>query len=261
MEINRPADLRNILRRRMSGFTLVELLVSMAIVGIVLGAIYSVFISQSRTASVQEQVVTMQKNLRSAIYFIEREVRMAGYNPTQASGEEVGGDIDCDSTDDFVQATDPANDPLDASYTAMTDESAAIGIQDAQIATLTFSRDLNGNGSRCPSESDENITYALNGLFLEKNGTPIAENIEAVYFEYLDADGNVTTSIGNVRQVVISVVGRTARPDAHYTDAHYTESKSYKSPLNTPVFTVPSGAEHYRRRLLSVQVDVRNIGS
>jgi type IV pilus assembly protein PilW len=242
--IDRSADIRNFFRQRMSGFSLIELLVSMAIVGIVLGAIYSIFITQSRTASVQEQMVTMQKNLRSAIYFMEREVRMAGYNPTAVISGGVGDDIDCDGTNDPSQSDNPA--------TLMADESESIGIKNAQTNTLTFSQDLNGNGDTC--DSDESITYALNGLMLERDSTPIAENIEVVYFEYLDADGNVVTSIGNVRQVVISVVGRTVRPNANYTDTN-----SYQSLLGTTVFTVPAGAEHYRRRLLSVQVEVRNL--
>lgn len=245
LAVVRSGDIREISRWRRSGFTLVELLVSMAIVGIVLSAIYSLFISQSRTASVQGQVVSVQQNLRAAIYFMEREVRMAGYNPTGVDSGGAGEDIDCDGTDD------PSQD--DDSATLMTDESEAFGIKNAQTSTLTFTQDLNGNGDTC--DGDESITYALNGLMLEKNGTPIAENIEAIYFEYLDAAGTVVTSIGSIRQVVITVVGRTARPDADYSDTN-----SYQSQLGTTVFTVPTGAENYRRRLLSVQVECRNIG-
>lgn len=231
-------------RGRSSGFTLVEVLVSMAIVGIVLGAIYSLFISQSRTASVQEQVVTMQQNLRAAIYFMEREVRMAGYNPARVTAGGAGQDIDCNGTDDPSQSDDSA--------TLMTDESEAIGIKNAQAGSLTFSRDLNGDGDSC--DSDESITYVLNGAMLEKNSTPIAENIETLLLEYLDSAGNPASTFGAIRQVVLTVVARTDRSDVNYTD-----STSYQSQTGAAV-AVPSGQEHFRRRLLSVRVECRNLG-
>jgi len=240
----RSLDIAKEPRQQMAGFTLVELLISMAIVGVVLGSIYSLFISQSRNAAVQEQVTSVQQNLRAAIYFMERELRMAGYNPTGVTAGGVGEDIDCNGTSDPSQS--------DNSATLMTDESESIGLKNVQTGTLTFTQDLNGDGDTC--DGDESIVYALNGLMLERNSAPIAENIEAIYFEYLDADGTVVTSIGNIRQVVITVVGRTARSDADYSD-----NNTYQSLLGTTVFTVPSSARHYRRRLLSTQVDCRNI--
>ncbi|MEJ2202244.1 MAG: hypothetical protein P8X63_14680, partial [Desulfuromonadaceae bacterium] len=121
------------------------------------------------------------------------------------------------------------------------------------------------DGDTC--DPDERITYKrqeVDGVWMlvrERNNVsgelpmPIAENIEAVFFEYLDGDGAVVTSIGSIRQVVITVVARTARPDANYTDTN-----SYQSLLGTTVFTVTPAVEHYRRRLMSVQVECRNIG-
>ena len=80
-------------KRTSRGFSLVEVLVALAIFGVVMGSIYSLYISQSRSAMTQEEVVTLQKNLRAAVYFMERDLRMAGYNPTQASADEAGQDI------------------------------------------------------------------------------------------------------------------------------------------------------------------------
>ena len=235
-------------KRTSRGFSLVEVLVALAIFGVVMGSIYSLYINQSQSAMIQEEVVTLQKNLRAALFYMEQDLRMAGYNPEQLSGDEAGEDIDCDGTDDAVQNDNTA--------TAMTDESAKIRFKEAQTSTLSFTLDLNGDGDTCDAE--ETVSYTLNdpnpdGL-LRRNGSPIAENIESIYFEYLTAGGAVATTIGDIRQVVVTAVVRTANPDPKYTD-----SNSYQSLLGTTVFTIPAGAVHFRRQLLSTRVECRNL--
>jgi type IV pilus assembly protein PilW len=68
------------------GLTLVELLVAMAISGIVAGAIYTAFQSQQKSYLVQDQVAEMQQNLRAAMDIMVREIRMAGYDPQSSNG-------------------------------------------------------------------------------------------------------------------------------------------------------------------------------
>lgn len=60
------------------GFTLIEILVSLAILGIVLAGIYSVYTMQHKSYIVQEQVAEMQQNERIALQMITRDIRMAG---------------------------------------------------------------------------------------------------------------------------------------------------------------------------------------
>src|SRR5437667_12867363 len=64
-----------------SGFTLVELLIAMAISGIVLGAAVNTFIAQRWSYALQEQVTEMTQGTRAAMELVTREVRMAGYKP------------------------------------------------------------------------------------------------------------------------------------------------------------------------------------
>jgi len=60
------------------GFTLIELLIAMALSGIVISAIYSLYISQNKSYAIQNQIVEMQQNARVAMNMMVREIRMAG---------------------------------------------------------------------------------------------------------------------------------------------------------------------------------------
>ncbi|MEW6490065.1 MAG: prepilin-type N-terminal cleavage/methylation domain-containing protein [Thermodesulfobacteriota bacterium] len=53
--------------RRPGGFTLVELLVTLAVVGVLLSFVYQIFISQQRSFSIQEEVADAQQNARVAL--------------------------------------------------------------------------------------------------------------------------------------------------------------------------------------------------
>lgn len=61
------------------GFTLVELLVYTAIVGVVTAAIFTTFKSQQDSYLVQEEVAAMQQNLRAAMYILANDIQMCGY--------------------------------------------------------------------------------------------------------------------------------------------------------------------------------------
>ncbi len=67
------------------GITLIELLVGLVICAISIAAIYRLFIAQSRAYVVQDQVVEIQQNIRTAMEMMVRDIRMAGFdydNPT-----------------------------------------------------------------------------------------------------------------------------------------------------------------------------------
>jgi type IV pilus assembly protein PilW len=64
------------------GFTLIELMIAMAVASIVMAVIYSVHRSQTEAHRTQQLVVQMQQNVRAALYLLERELRMAGYSIT-----------------------------------------------------------------------------------------------------------------------------------------------------------------------------------
>jgi type IV pilus assembly protein PilW len=100
------------------GFTLVELMIAMAMAGIVAAAILMSFNSQSKTQVSQQLVVEMQQDLRAALYLMQQDVRMAGHDPSWVDGNADGvddnrladgSDNDCDTNADGADP-DEAND-------------------------------------------------------------------------------------------------------------------------------------------------------
>lgn len=61
------------------GFTLIEILIALAILGIATTAIFTTFISQHKSYVVQNAVAEMQQNLRGGMQFLEMDARNAGY--------------------------------------------------------------------------------------------------------------------------------------------------------------------------------------
>jgi prepilin-type N-terminal cleavage/methylation domain-containing protein len=64
------------------GYTIVEMLIGIAIVGIVVAGLYDLVISSSRTYLAQNAIVEMQADGRAAMDFLARELRQAFDNPT-----------------------------------------------------------------------------------------------------------------------------------------------------------------------------------
>ena len=60
------------------GFSLVELLIAMALVGVIMGAVYSLYATAQRTSYSQDETVEVQQNLRIAMDTVTRDLRMAG---------------------------------------------------------------------------------------------------------------------------------------------------------------------------------------
>jgi prepilin-type N-terminal cleavage/methylation domain-containing protein len=69
-----------------SGMTLVETLVAMAISGLIISAIYSLFQTHHRIAARQSQTTLMQQELHSAAALISEELRMCGFSAQGSPG-------------------------------------------------------------------------------------------------------------------------------------------------------------------------------
>lgn len=120
------------------GFTIIEILIALAVGIIALFAIYAVVDMGRQTAGAIEIKVTAGQDARAAIELMAMEIQMASYNPSR------GTDI-WKSADNPTQAAD-------------FDKQLNRGIQEATSASITIEMDLNGNG--VIGDANEVIRYA-----------------------------------------------------------------------------------------------------
>jgi type IV pilus assembly protein PilW len=193
--------------RSMAGFTILELLVAIALGMVILAGLFRTFKVQHDSYVIQDQVSAMQQNLRAAMYFVTRDLQMAGYytNFDRNSRQLDWNDLDGDSN--------PANNmetgrPLifglnnvSASGDSIKDNTDIIVIVKASsevhrlgsgegasggVITLS-SRDLDGDGT-----ADLNNTSKRFGL-LVKQDLSFAD-----FFQVDSASGNITPPAGLV---------------------------------------------------------------
>jgi prepilin-type N-terminal cleavage/methylation domain-containing protein len=66
-------------RHSEAGFSLIEVMSALVILAIAMTAVFATFISQQRSFTVQNRVAEMQQNLRQAVEYMSRDIRIAGY--------------------------------------------------------------------------------------------------------------------------------------------------------------------------------------
>jgi type IV pilus assembly protein PilW len=237
---------RRLFNLNKDAFTLVELLIAMTISLVVMASIYGTYVSQQKAATVQEQVVDIQQNLRAAMYYMEREIRMAGCDPT----DDAGAAIETNGASSFrftLDITGAESDGIDNDNDSSVDEADEDSFSDGVC-----------------NDSDEDITYSLytdtDGI--QKLGRkspstaanqPVAENIDALNFVYLKADGGVAATISEIRSVQITIVAKAGRADLGYTD-----TSNYLNQQGTEILAAQN--DSYRRKRLTKEIQCRNLG-
>ncbi|MFT5728337.1 MAG: prepilin-type N-terminal cleavage/methylation domain-containing protein [Desulforhopalus sp.] len=233
------------MKNTQSGFTLIELMVAMAMAGIVVGVIYAAYTIQTKIYTEQAKVAEMQQNIRAGITFLQSEVRMAGYNP-----EDIN-DLSCGAGAAAV---------------------AAPGIHTATATTFGFSMDLNGDG-KCDGPG-ENVTYSIYtatdgiqklGRKAPTNNQAVAENIDGINFVYFSSSEAPTFTPAPLRDVVAVQVSLLAR--ASTSDRKAARTTSFVVPMpdasGAPT-TVPAKTwdftDSVSRRLLTATINCRNMG-
>jgi prepilin-type N-terminal cleavage/methylation domain-containing protein len=71
--------MNNTVPKNEAGFTIIELLIVMLLMGLVMTAIHSLYVTHQRSTYVQDEVVEVQQNLRIGIDSMTRDIRMAGF--------------------------------------------------------------------------------------------------------------------------------------------------------------------------------------
>jgi prepilin-type N-terminal cleavage/methylation domain-containing protein len=155
------------------GFTLAELLVAIAVVGLIMTGLLTFMMSGNQTYLTGSNQIEAQQAARVALARMVREIRGAGYNPTGA----------------------PACPPAISCPIV-----GAPGFGNPANTALMIQNDLDGDGT-----FEEQIAYTLNGTDLQRQGQTIVGGIQALAFTYLDENGVelVPAQPQNIRSVQI----------------------------------------------------------
>ena len=220
---------------KIRGFTLVELLVAMAISSIVLASVAAAYRTQIRTHATQQMVVDMQQNIRGAMYIMQREIRMAGHDPTGLSGASI-------LVADDAQLQFQSDDNEDGDFTGGDDPMEQVRY--AMTADGALGRQL------------------WNGPL-----SPLAENIDAINFVYLDGANppNVLatpvpeSNRSDIRSIQITIVARSGQnlPGLFY---QATDDRIYRNQQGTIILDMSAAPDTFRRQLLTAEVRCRNLG-
>lgn len=221
------------------GFTLVEVMISMLISGIVMASIYTSFQAQQNTYLAQEQVAEVQQHLRAAINVMTGEIRMAGYNPTQDAA--AGITVATVASFGFTQDLD----------------------EDGVLTTVTFRLNGDGDGDGIVDGGGVSTLGRVTGAGVVFQ--PIAENIEAIEFYYTLDDGTQTVTptaatIPLIRSVQMTILARASQPDDKFTNTRtYTPASGTAWDLNgAAAGNAPN--DNFRRRILMKTIQCRNMG-
>lgn len=195
-EIFSRVHIRQINSSREAGWTLVELLVALAISSIIMTAIYSVFETQVRGQITQEVALEMQQGARAALELMSMEIRTAGCDPSSSAG---AGILIAESA--RIRFTADIVDPAGSA----PHDNELNGPNEDITYMLTNDADLDGiaDGTPCHLGRD---TGDGNGL------QAICENVDAFDLVYLDNDGNLLVSPvadpDQIRSIEIAFVAR-----------------------------------------------------
>ncbi len=208
------------------GFSLVELMVVLVMSMIIMGAVFFTSKSQERNLAIQDRIVELQDNLRAGIAIMEKDLRMAGYDP-ECMSPPCSGFISANSGNFTISMKDPLS-------TNATD-TVSYALYDYQSdGDLDLGRDFNGSGLQ-----------------------PVIMNVDALDIRYLGNNGTVlsfplsNTDMAKIRLVEISVVAHTEKKDPAITT-----SPAFKNLQGTQI--LPPLHDGFRRQIIRSRVLCRN---
>jgi type IV pilus assembly protein PilW len=238
--------------KSLTGFTLVELMITVAISGVILTAIYQMFIGQRKSYSLQNDIAEMQQTVRASETMMVREIRMAGYKVPDV---DIGVDV-------------PGTSFADGEKEAF---------EEATSQSIAFTSDVDGDGKMetiCYSLKENSLVREMwrwdvqKGKWKKSGGArALSEHIESIHFSYWiladdeglnnDRDDNgdlyvdeagellFTEQPGreereHIKLVRLTLTARSSRPDHDYIHPLY--------------------GDHFRRITLASTIQPRNIG-
>jgi type IV pilus assembly protein PilW len=249
------------MRNDSGGFTLIELMVAMAVASIMMAVIFSSYQSQVQSRITQQETVDMNQNARAALLLMEREIRLAGTDPTGNAGAgfiaatssqlHFNRDITGGESDSIDNDHDGTVDDPDEWYNgSATDANEEIEYR--------LTNDANGDGiaDGFPCGLGRQVSGA--GPF-----SIVADNIEALNFVYLDASGTViptpvaSNRLGDIRSIEVTIIART---DAPVMMRRALDTNIYTNQRSQTVLDLSGNTAKQRRLRLTTTIRCRDLG-
>ncbi len=191
---------------RYKGFTLVEVLIAMAVGAIIMAAIYGLMTTAQKTSTSLDRKVIAQQDTRAVLDLMAMEIRMASYNPSYANTVWGNSSLACVPS---VTISPISNK----------------GIKIATPNQLAAAMDLDGSGT-IGDVSNEYIVYSYDGAStltrsvscassdIIGGSAPFSKIRNAAagvsLFQYFDKDDNPTANIPDIRRIVITIASETS---------------------------------------------------
>jgi type IV pilus assembly protein PilW len=191
------------------GFTLLELLVYIAMSAILTASIMKVYVSNSKVSATQKDIAEMFQDLRAAMNLMTTEIRRAGCDPLSTNkGRSV-------TSVDYLGFLDHQNDNYN------TDDNS-----------IHFTHDSTDPSDGWAYSSNENIAYykkttgSENNLYrwcgISDEEFLLARNVKSLSFEYYDSDNNKFTILNDsdrakIRVVKITIVAESKKREHEQT--------------------------------------------
>jgi len=156
------------------GFTVIEVLMVLAIMSIAFGTIYKSFAQLNRSYTSENVKAGIQQGARIAMEFMVQDIRLAGLDPLGTAKAGVAAGV-----------------PLPTSN------------------WIEFTADANYDGEIVDTDQFEKIKYELVGKKLKQTNhlsqETMLDNVTNLSFTFLGADDQIPTTNGEIRSVIISL--------------------------------------------------------
>ncbi|MGA1790810.1 MAG: PilW family protein [bacterium] len=254
------------------GFTLVELLLALFISAVMAAAIFNFFIAQNKSYSVQEQVSEIQQNVRAAVNLMVKEIRMAGYDPTENAGAgiitanpdlmtftmDLNSDANCHDYNEYITYSlyTPADGIKKLGRKGKQGENNSPVAENVEAIGFAYAFDSNGDGLL--DRDGSHIIWAIDksGTWYDLDTTDDGEINAADNVASGEITG-ISVNLDDIRAVRIWLLIRASKPEDGYRN---TKTYIVGNKVIRPLGDADSSNDHMRMRLLETIVRLRNIG-
>lgn len=171
---------------RQAGFTMVDILVGLAMASVAMVAIISLFTAVGRSYTIQNVAADVQQVTRAGVEHMAQNIRMAGLDPFGGAGAEIK---------EFNAAKiqfslDRCDIPIGTTGCGFPD-----GDVDDKFESVTYQWDA-------AAQKLEQVLYVGTG---SEKKEALIENVSNLQFTYLDNDDGAPATAADIRTVIITL--------------------------------------------------------